>query len=159
MIVLQEAQAADREKLWSIFQKYFYEMSAYYDMDMDAHGNYPYKYFDSYFEDGERTALFIHHDEILIGFAMINDHSCLGNSVDHAMAEFTIFPKYRERHLGMEAIRKIFAQYRGRWEIKYSNENKPARMFWTRTTREYRPVLSSHEGTESVLSFVVDGSR
>ena len=35
MILLKEVLLADKDKLWNIFQKYFYEMSAYYDMDMD----------------------------------------------------------------------------------------------------------------------------
>ena len=155
MIVLKEVQASDKEKLWNVFQKYFYEMSSYYDMDMDELGNYPYKYFDHYFEEAERTALFICHDQMLVGFAMLNSYSCLGDRIDHAIAEFTIFPRYRKRRFGMDAVRKIFEKYHGRWEIKYSGKNKPAEAFWSKATEKYKPVVSSYESTGSVLSFVV----
>lgn len=155
MIILKEVQVLDKEKLWNIFQKYFHEMTAYYDMDMDERGNYPYKYFDNYFEEAERTALFIYHDEILIGFAMINNYSCLGNCIDYAIAEFTIFPKYRKRGFGIETIQKIFEKYHGKWEIKYSNKNKSAEVLWLKATKKYKPVVSSYESTESVLSFIV----
>ena len=39
---------------------------------------------------------------------MLNRHSCLGETVDHALAEFTIFPMYRRQHLGLEAARMLF---------------------------------------------------
>lgn len=156
MIVLKEVEASDKDKLWNIFQKYFYEMSAYYDIDMDERGNYRYKYFENYFSERERTTLFVYDDEDLIGFAMINNYSCLGDRIDHGMAEFTIFPRYRKRSMGKETVEKIFERYRGIWEIKYSNENKAAGEFWRKATEKYKPIISSYGGNESVLSFTAD---
>lgn len=155
MIALKQIELADKSKFWNIFQKYLYELTNYYDMDMDASGNYPYKYFDSYFEDPERAAVFLCDDGVLVGFAMINAYSFLGDPIDHAIAEFTIFPQYRKRHLGAKAVQEIFARYHGRWEIKYSNQNKAAQALWTSATTKYAPVVSPHDRTESVLSFVV----
>ena len=155
MIALKKIERSDRDRLWNLFQKYLYEMTNYYDMDMDALGNFQYKYFDSYFEDVKREAVFIYDDSALVGFAMINDYSCLGNHIDHAIAEFTIFPQHRRRNLGMKAIREIFARYPGRWEIKYSNKNKAAEVLWRKAAMKYNPILSLHDGTESVLSFIV----
>lgn len=155
MIAFQKVKREDKEKLWNIFQKYYYEMSAYYPIDMDEFGNYQYQYFHSYFEENERIALFIYNDNNLIGFTMINDYSCLGNSIDYAIAEFTIFPQYRKNHYGMETIQKIFTLYPGKWEIKYSLENKLAEAFWIKATQKYKPMISLYENTESVLSFVV----
>ena len=155
MIALKKIESSDKSKFWNIFQKYLYEITNYYDMDMDKLGNYEYKYFDSYFDDSVRTAVFIYDDGALVGFAMINDYSCLGDRIDYAVAEFTIFPQYRKRRLGMKTIQEIFAQYHGRWEIKYSNMNKAAEALWTKAAKKYDPILSSYGRTESVLSFVV----
>lgn len=156
MITLKKIEPSDKRKFWNIVQKYLYEMTNYYDMGMiDELGNYKYKYFDSYFEDCERAALFIYNDGVLIGFAMINDYSCLGNRIDHAIAEFTIFPRYRKRHLGIRSVQEIFKQNHGRWEIKYSNKNQAAEALWTKAAKEYDPLVSSYDRTESVLSFVV----
>lgn len=156
VITLKKIEPSDKSKFWNIVQKYLYEMTNYYDMGvMDELGNYQYRYFDSYFEDSERSALFIYDDGALVGFAMINDYSCLGNHIDHAIAEFTIFPHYRKRHLGVKSVQKIFEQHHGRWEIKYSSKNKAAEALWMRVTKKYNPLISTYGRDESVLSFVV----
>lgn len=156
MITLKKIEPSDKSKFWNIVQKYLYEMTNYYDLGMmDESGNYEYQYFDSYFEDCKRAAAFIYNDGVLIGFAMINDYSCLGNPIDHAIAEFTIFPHYRKRRLGTRSVQEIFKQYRGRWEIKYSNQNRAAEALWTGAAKKYDPLVSPYNRTESVLSFVV----
>ena len=52
----------DRELLWNINQKYLYEMTNYYDDEMDARGNLHYGFFDAYFTDPERRAFFLYED-------------------------------------------------------------------------------------------------
>lgn len=65
-----------KDILWNYLQKYLYEMTAYYNDDMNPDGNYPYKYFDAYFENEPgREAFFFIKDREVIGFAMINTHS------------------------------------------------------------------------------------
>lgn len=155
MISLKRVTPADRETLWNIFQKYLYELSAFYDMDMDGKGNFTYRHFDDYFIENEREAYFVLSDGALAGFAMINGHSCLGEDIDYAMAEFTIFPAFRGKGCGAEAVRQIFAGHRGRWEIKFSGRNMPAKALWTKAAAPFAPRVSSFEGTETVLSFVV----
>ena len=156
MITLKKIEPSDRDKFWSLFQQYLYEMTAYYDPGgTDASGNYEYRYFDSYFEDRERAAMFLYGDGALVGFAMINGYSCLGNPIDHAMAEFTVFPRYRKRRLAMQSVQKIFERYPGRWEIKYGTMNKAAAALWTKATEPYGPLVSPYGSAESVLSFVV----
>ncbi len=124
-------------------------------MDMGESGNYEYKYFDDYFSESKRIALFIYHDKVLVGFVMINDYSCLNAPIDYAIAEFTIFPQYRKRHFATEAVQKIFEQYPGKWEIKYSNKNGAAEKLWKKATGKYGPAVSSYATVDSVLSFVV----
>lgn len=155
MLTLKQIESSDKSKLWNIFQKYLYEMTNYYAMDMDESGNYTYKYFDSYFEDSKRMAAFIYNDGVLVGFVMVNNYSCLGDRIDYAIGEFTIFPQYRKMHLGMKTAQALFAQFHGRWEIKYSNKNKAAEAFWTNSAKKYAPTVSPYNHTESVLSFVV----
>ena len=155
MVTLKKVPVSDRNTLWNMVQKYFYELSAIYDMEMDAAGNYEYRYFDSYFEQPGRTALFICHDRTRIGFALINNFSCLGDSIEYAVAEFTIFPRYRHRHFAAEAVRQLFRTYPGKWEIKYSRRNPAAETLWKNAAREYAPGVSRYGETECVLSFTV----
>lgn len=155
MVTLKKVELADKDKFWNIFQKYCYEMSAFYDMDLDSNGNYEYEYFDAYFEENSRIANFIFDDKALIGFVMINKHSCLNEVIDYSIAEFTIFPKYRKNHYAIKSICRIFESYLGRWEIKFSNYNIPAKALWLKATKNFVPQISSFDETETVLSFVV----
>lgn len=70
MIDLRVVKAENRELLWNAHQKYLYEMTNYYDDEMDEDGNYDYGYFDAYFTEPKRKALLIYNDQELVGFAM-----------------------------------------------------------------------------------------
>ena len=95
MLTLKKVTEQERQILWNVFQKFLYEMTKYYNNDMNSEGNYPYPYFDRYFDEEGREALFLLDGGALAGFAMVNPYSYLGESPDHVLAEFTIFPMYR----------------------------------------------------------------
>ncbi len=89
----------------------------------------------------------------MVGFAMINPYSYIGGCPDHVLAEFTIFPSYRGKHLAHAAADRILAAYPGRWEIKYSERNAAARRLWQRVTAPYHPVVHRLNEEETVLAF------
>ena len=149
VIVRQE----DRERLWNINQKYLYEMTNYYDDEMDQLGNLHYGYFDAYFTDPKRKAFFLYEEKVLVGFAMIHPYSNIDEEPDYVLAEFTVFPMYRSRHLAVRAAETIFGQFKGRWEVKYNEKNIPAKALWNIVTEKYNPQLTRLNDTETVLSF------
>ena len=153
MIQLKKATAADRTLLYNLNQKYLYEMTAFYDDPMDEEGNLHYGWFDAYFTDPKRTALLIMSDGRLAGFAMLNPYSYFDAAPDHVMAEFTIFPAFRRRHLASEAAARILEAYPGRWEIKYNEKNAAAKALWTKVSARYRPELRRFSEDETVLCF------
>ena len=153
MIQLVHASPENRDLLWNIHQKYLYEMTNYYDNEMDDQGNYPYKYFNAYFEEPERKALLIYNDQLLVGFAMINPYSYINESPDYVLAEFTIFPMYRKEHIGGDAANKILETYKGRWEIKYNENNTAAKKLWNNVTALYYPAKHRYSDVETVLTF------
>lgn len=156
MLELVEVKPEDKTLLWNIHQKYLYEMTNFYNNDMDAEGNYHYGYFDAYFQEPERKALFLFREGQLAGFAMINPYSYIGKSPDHVLAEFTIFPRFRRKHLAQEAADLIFRQNKGSWEVKYNEANAPAKALWNKVTAKYYPQRISLNPTETVLSFRVE---
>lgn len=153
MIELQVVKESEKEVLYNIFQKYLYEMSMYYDDVMDKNGNYLYKYFDNYFIESTRKALFIICDGKIVGFMMLNNHSFIGQNPDYVIAEFSIFPIYRKKGIAQEAIANAFSQYPGNWELKFSLKNKPAVNLWYKSTETFKPILHQLEDNEHVLSF------
>lgn len=155
MIDLVTVKAENRELLWNIHQKYLYEMTNYYDDEMDPVGNYHYGYFDAYFTEPDRKALFIYKDHRLAGFAMINSYSYIGKTPDYVLAEFTVFPTYRKKHVATEAAKMIFDRNKGRWEVKYNEANTAARTLWNRVCASYCPEKTMLNPRETVLSFRV----
>ena len=153
MIRLEQVSPEQRELLWNIHQKYLYEMTNYYADEMDENGNYSYGYFDAYFTEPERTALLIRDDTRLAGFAMLNPYSYIGGKPDHVLAEFTVFPQYRRKHLGKDAAECILRSYSGRWEIKYHEQNAAAKALWNQVTQPYHPQRHHYSNNETVLSF------
>jgi hypothetical protein len=113
MIRLQIVAPDQRQLLFNLNQKYLYEMTNFYDDPLDEWGNLHYGHFDEYFTDPARTALLIYDDDALSGFAMLNPYSYFGGKTDHVMAEFTIFPMYRRRHLATRAAEAVFARCPG----------------------------------------------
>ena len=153
MIILKKVIEADRDLLWNINQKYLYEMTNFYDDPMDENGNYHYGYFDEYFIDPERVAYFIYNDETLIGFVMINPYSYIGQSPDHVMAEFTIFPQYRRHHYAYDAAMLVLSKHPGKWEIKYNEKNEPAKKLWTKLASHYHYEVVNLTDEEIILVF------
>ncbi len=155
MIRLQKVEAKDKDLLWNINQKYLYEMTNYYDDPMDENGNYHYGHFDDYFTDPKRVAYFIYSDDVLAGFAMLNPYSNIEQEPDYTMAEFTIFPSYRRKHLALETSQIILEKHPGKWEIKYNEKNNGAKKLWTTLTETYSPEVHHLNEEETVLAFEV----
>ena len=150
---LVKVRAEDRDLLWNINQKYLYEMTNYYDDEMDPLGVLHYGHFDAYFTDPKRKAFFLYEEKTLVGFAMIHPYSNMGEDPDHVLAEFTIFPTYRRRHYATAAASRIFDRFKGRWEIKYNEKNTAAKALWNKVTEQYHPRATHLNDTETVLSF------
>ncbi len=153
MIRLVQASLENKTLLWNLHQKYLYEMTNFYDDEMDGEGNYHYGYFDAYFTEPERKAFLIYSDGKLAGFAMVNPYSYLGADPDHVLAEFTIFPAFRKNHIGLEAARHILESLPGSWEIKYNERNAAAKALWNRVTERYCPARQRYSEEETVLAF------
>ena len=155
MLRLVTVQEKDRDLFWNINQKYLYEMTNFYDDPMDENGNYHYGHFEEYFTDPARTAYFIYNDYVLAGFAMLCPYSVIGRNPDFTMAEFTIFPSFRRKHLALGAVKMILAGHPGKWEIKYNEKNIGAKKLWNIIAAPYEQEIIHLNESETVLSFVV----
>lgn len=154
MISLHPVQAEQKELLWNIHQKYLYEMTQYYPDDVDEAGNYHYGYFEAYFTDPERIAYLIRYHNVVVGFAMLNPCSYVGHQPNHVMAEFTVFPAYRRKHIARQAAEMILARHPGKWEIKFHEMNKGAKSLWEGIAGPYAPAVHHLNDDETVLEFL-----
>ena len=153
MIGLSQVRPGDRPLLWRLLQDYLRELSRWYDIFPDSEGNYPYRYFDAYFSEPDRVALLILDGESLVGFALLNAHSCIGEAPDYVLAEFTVLPAYRGRGIATQAVQRILSEYSGRWEIKYSEKNTAASRLWNGIAKKYNPQVHDLGNEEIVMAF------
>lgn len=148
-----EVIGKDKEHiLYNLMQKYLYEMNRYYDEQMDANGNFEYKYLPYYFTESDRKAYFIYNNSDLIGFALVNTHSFTGEMVDNCIAEFTVFPSFRNQGYGVDAIDALMKVRPGSWQLKYSMDNKSGMAFWKKICEKYNGTEAKLEGKEIVLT-------
>ena len=155
MIRLEKVTIKDRELLWNINQKYLHEMTNFNHDPMDENGNYHYGYFDEYFKDPKRIAYLIYNDEIVVGFAFICPYSNINENPDYTLAEFTIFPSFRRNHFALDTMRLIFNKHPGLWEIKFNENNIPAKSLWMTISAPFCPKVTHLNEVETVLSFKV----
>lgn len=154
MLELKRVEKEDRQLLYNVFQKMLYEMTQFYDDEMDELGNYHYGHFEEYFTDPKRIAYFFYHEGTLIGFAMLHPYSYF-DQCDFNMGEFTIFPRFRKNGFGSEAVQALFDLHKGSYEIKYNLKNTKAVSFWQKVTIDYRPIKKKYSEDEEVLLFTV----
>ncbi len=155
MLRLQTVLEKDRDLLWNINQKYLYEMTSFYDDPMDEIGNYHYGHFDEYFSDPRRVAYFIFDDDVLVGFAMICPYSNIEQNPDYTMAEFTVFPAYRRKHIAIDAVEMILDKHPGKWEIKYNEKNRGAKKLWDTVAAPHEPDVHHLNDEETIFAFEV----
>jgi len=153
MISVIKVKKEQEQVLYNLLQKYLYEMTQYYEDPIGEDDNFEYKYFSLYFEEPERAAYFIYDDRTLIGFAMINRHSFTNERIENCLAEFTIFPAFRQNGNGIKAIKALKAVRDGKWQLKYSTENIVGEQFWQKIKKMYHGKEEKLEGTEIAITF------
>lgn len=91
--------------------------------------------------------------ELVVGFVLLNPYSSIGKNPDFTIAEFTIFPAYRRKHIAIEAAKAILDKHPGIWEIKYTDKNEKAKRLWNTVAAPYGPKVVPIEDDETVLTF------
>ncbi len=156
-VKLVPVEMKDKELLWKLLQKYIFEMTEFYPDSIGMDGDYGYQNYEAYFKEGvsDRFAKLIIADEELAGFIMVNKHAFTEELIDYAIAEFSVFPKFRGTGVAKEAFCKLIENRAGTWQLKYLPDNERGARFWCKMTNR----LDSREielEEERVLLFYVE---
>lgn len=145
------AETFDQGILRTLLDDYLHGLSAFGPVES------AYPYFALYFEDADRWAYMI---EVALkgawnpaGFALVNQHSCSGLPIDHAMAEFCVLPAFRRTGLGQYAVRRLLALHTGIWELGVVKRNAAAWSFWCSVTRDFDGIELIDAGDTRLLRF------
>ena len=133
-VTIEPVAVADKVVLRRLLQLYLHDMSEFTGDDVDAHGEFGYRYFDHYWAAAageERHPLFVRADGVLAGFALVRKAAG-----EWQMAEFFIMRRFRRHRIGSLAAEAVFRQFPGRWSVHELPANLPAQLFWPRVIGE-----------------------
>lgn len=125
-VELIRVKEQDKAVLANLVQFYCYDMSPVRGVEVDAHGQFPYRYVDHYFVETDRDVRFIRHDGALAGFVMTRELP----TAEREMAEFFVMRGHRRAGVGSDVAERIFSLHRTRWVVAFDNANAEAVRFW-----------------------------
>lgn len=122
--------------LQNLMQFYIHDFSEFWagssKGDLQADGRFEPYPLESYWTDPKRTAWFVWRDDVLAGFALVNDHAHSGGQIDQSVAEFFVLRKHRRSGVAVAAAHLVFATRPGLWEVAVARRNTAALRFWRR---------------------------
>ena len=133
---IERVAPSERDLLWRHFQFYCHDMSEF-TMWRPPDGVFPYRYFDTYWQEGEPRAAFWAKDaDGIAGFALKRFDSGEGR---HEVAEFFILASCRRRGIGSAFARQLLALFPGPWKVHQLANNQRAIAFWHRVLDSLAP--------------------
>ena len=118
------AEERDRPVLRRLLELYQHDFSEFDGRDLNAHGEYGYRYLDHYWTEPERHPFLVTADGCWAGFALVRS----GPPAD--MSEFFVLRKYRRHGVGGRAAGEVFRLFPGPWTVRQQRANLAATAFW-----------------------------
>ena len=140
-VALRRASRAEKDTFTGHFQDYLAELSRLNGARPNRKGRYEYSYYESYWRgDPTRTAFFIECDGRPAGLLLLPEHESPQRVESLQVAEICVFPPYRRRQVGKQAmwIAAHMAEERGvplTWSA-YMN-NGPANALYASVCSEF----------------------
>jgi len=133
------AEESQKSVMRQLTELYIHDLSGYMDKDVDEHGFFGYPRLDHYWADKAKHPFFIKVDGHFAGFVLVSK-SCkyTTNENAHSIAQFFVMRKYRRLKVGDFAAKHVFDLFKGEWEVRVLNVNKPALPFWHKVINEYK---------------------
>ena len=125
--------------LRNLMEFYQYDFSEFDQTDVNAHGEFGYKYLDHYWTEPQRVPFFVNVDDQFAGFICVSRHVAYVSPTPNTMvvSEFFIMRKYRRKGVGRAAAMQVFKRFPGPWEVQQTASNLPSQQFWRTIIHEY----------------------
>lgn len=124
-------------EILSLFKDYLSFMSQFFEIeDYETWVGTAMSYLDSYGTESDRHIFVIKNSDVLIGFAMVNNHLRF-NEDGFSVAEFFVEKQHQAKNHGRELAEFVFNQFPGQWEVAVTRGNHDALSFWQRVVSDY----------------------
>jgi predicted acetyltransferase len=133
-VTLTAATRAQEPVIQNLMQLYTHDFSEYWTGtakgDLLPDGRFPAYPMAEYWSRTNWSASLICLDDVLAGFALINDRTHSGEPANRNVGEFFVLRKHRAMGVGRRAAAILFDQYPGSWEVAVARSNLRAYDFW-----------------------------
>jgi predicted acetyltransferase len=113
--------------------------------DLNSEGRFEAYALEEYWSGANYSPLLIRCNQVLAGFALINDKTHSGEAADRNVAEFFILRKHRGQGVGRAAAELVFSSCAGTWEVAVARKNLQAHKFWRNTIQNARGASNIRE--------------
>lgn len=132
--------------LANLLELYAYDFTEFFKFDIGDNGFYGYEKLPLYWTDPNRYPFIIHVNGKIAGLVMVQKGSPIADDKEiWDIAEFFIMKRYKKQGIGTEVAQKIWAQFKGRWQVRVLVENKVACAFWLQAIQKFIGTDPSHE--------------
>ena len=130
-------ETKDIELVKPMFEKYMWHMSQYFSItDYDSWYNNALEYLYKYRSEHDRHIHLISNQDQYIGFCFTNEY-LLNNKCGKSISEFYILKHYQRSGYGSSLAKYVINRFHGPWEIRVTEKNKNACVFWHHVISEY----------------------
>jgi predicted acetyltransferase len=153
-VTLRAAQHADQDCIDMLMQFYHYDASEWISLDVTENGRYAVRSTDRFWQSTGQFPFLIFVEGAIAGFAVV-DKEVTNTDSDFNVAYLFVLRRFRGRGVGRIVAHKLFAQFRGRWEVYQVEQNLDAIDFWRRvigdfTHGEFEQRILMIDGRKSV---------
>ena len=128
----------DHQRLLALLQLYAYDFSEILPLELAEDGRFHVPSVAANLTAAGNHAFVIRVDDKLAGFALVQPRSYLtGAAGVFDMAELFVMRRHRRRGVGEQVASRLFARFRGPWEVRQKAENPAATTFWRRIIARY----------------------
>lgn len=132
-IILKQIKKEKKDVLNNLMQLYLHDISFNFSIDFNSNtGMYEYDDIEKYFGNDNNKAFFILKENEIAGFMLVD---LLGEK--NIIQEMFILNNYKRKSIGKTAIKMVFDQFKGNWEIRSLPCSEAAEKFWISSIKEY----------------------
>ncbi len=143
---LEIVKAAIEQKplLANLLELYAYDFTEFCDFDIGDNGFYGYGQLPLYWSEPTRFPYLIYVDKKIAGFILVQKGSPISDDTTiWDIAEFFVMKKYKRHGVGTEAALKIWAQFKGPWQVRVLVSNHIACSFWLQAIKKFTSISPS----------------
>jgi predicted acetyltransferase len=158
-VALRKIDFSEKEILGGMFLEYAREILPENEFDTTT----ALRRLDTYWNEEERSALFIMGNDKIAGFVLINSFCVVEvREPRYSIAEFYVKESFRKNKVGTLAAIKAFNLFRGYWEVRQMATNKAAMKFWKMvitnyTSNKFESISMSNEQWSGEIQLFSNG--